>query len=133
MFQLPLPLTQSLRCRGYRHLARDCKWPRRAAVKPVTASEAEGGGSWSSSHAPCARAAQVAMGGTNDPRRRRRRHRSKLPREVDVAITSNVASAIVTCYPQEPDPLAMALCEGTEPPVWVDPMFDELAASLVVS
>jgi hypothetical protein len=31
------------------------------------------------------------------------------------------------------DPLALALCEGAGPPVWVDPMLDELAASLVVS
>ena len=36
----------------------------------------------------------------------------------------------------EPDPLAEALCEGAWPPVWlvsVDPMLDELAASLVAS
>jgi hypothetical protein len=123
-----------LRCRGYRHLARDCKWPRRAAVMPVTALEAQGGGSRSSSHVPCARAEKVVVGGgTNDPRRRCRQRWSKLPREVDVAVTGNVASSTVTCCPQEPDPLAVALCGGTVPPVWVDPMFDELASSLVVS
>jgi len=36
----------------------------------------------------------------------------------------------------EPDPLAEELCEGAGPPIWlvsVDPMLDELAASLVVS
>jgi len=34
---------------------------------------------------------------------------------------------------KESDPLAVALCEGAGPPIWVDPMLDELAASLVVS
>jgi hypothetical protein len=56
-----------LRCRGYRHLARDCKWPRRATVMPVTASEAQGGGSQSSSHVPCARAEKVVVGGHQRP------------------------------------------------------------------
>jgi hypothetical protein len=39
-------------------------------------------------------------------------------------------------YFLEPDPLAEALCEGARPLAWVfsiDPMLDELAASLVAS
>ena len=51
-----------LRCHGYRHLARECKWLRRAAT---TMSEARGGGSRPSLYAPHGgsdRAAQVAMG-----------------------------------------------------------------------
>jgi hypothetical protein len=56
----------------------------------------------------------------------------KLLQEVDVVVTGNVASAIVCC-PQKPHPLTVALFEGTEPHVWVGPMFDELAASLIVS
>jgi hypothetical protein len=31
------------------------------------------------------------------------------------------------------DPLMLALCDGAGPPIWVDPMLDELAASLVAS
>jgi hypothetical protein len=100
----------------------------------VTALEAGGGGSGPPSHAPCGgsdRAARVAVGGTNGSRlRRRQRRRSKLPEEIDIAVMGNVASSSVTCCPQEPDPLVLALCEGTKPPVWVDPMFDELTASL---
>jgi hypothetical protein len=70
-------------------------------------------------------------GGTNSSRLRRRRQQwSKLPEEIDVAVMGNIASSSVTCCPQELDPLVLALCEGTKPPVWVDLMFDELAASL---
>jgi hypothetical protein len=120
-----------LRCRGYRHIARDCKWPRQAMVM---APEAGGGGSRPPSDAPCGgsdRATWVAVGGTNGSRlRRRRRWRSKLPEEIDIVVMGNVASSSVTCCPQESDPLVLALCEGTKPPVWVDPMFDELTASL---
>jgi hypothetical protein len=58
------------------------------------------------------------------------RRRSKLLEEINIVVMGNVASSPVTCCPQEPDPLVLALCEGTKPPVWVDPMFNELAASL---
>ena len=45
------------------------------------------------------------------------------------------ASTVARCF-LEPDPLVEALCEGTGPPAWVasvDPMLDELAASLIAS
>jgi hypothetical protein len=110
----------SWRCRGYRHLASDCKWPRRAG-------DGVRGRGWGLTvllaRALCQSRTKWLWGAP----------RPSSSREVDVAVTGNVASATVTCCPQEPDPLAVALCEGTEPPVWVDPMFDELAASLVVS
>lgn len=40
--------------------------------------------------------------------------------------------AATRCFP-ELDPLVAMLCEGAGPPAWVDPMLDELAASLVMS
>lgn len=43
------------------------------------------------------------------------------------------ASAVAaSCFP-EPDPLALELCAGAGPLTWVDPMLEELTASLVVS
>jgi hypothetical protein len=50
-------------------------------------------------------------------------------------VDNTAASTVARCF-LKPDPLAMALCEGTGPPAWVtsiDPMLDELVASLVVS
>jgi hypothetical protein len=41
-----------------------------------------------------------------------------------------VADAL--CFP-EPDPLVLELCASSETPAWVDPMLEELAASLVVN
>jgi hypothetical protein len=65
-------------------------------------------------------------GGANSARRRCRRRRSKLLRKVNAVGPLDYADNIV-------DPLALALCEGARSPIWVDPMLDELNASLVVS
>ena len=76
------PVATALSALSRRHLARDCKWPRRAAT----------------------------MGS-----------------EADVA-----TSTAARCS-HESDLLTVVLCEGAGPPVWVDPMLEELAASLVMS
>jgi len=39
-------------------------------------------------------------------------------------------SSTIACCPLELDPLDVVLCEGTGTPTWVDPMLDELDASL---
>jgi hypothetical protein len=44
--------------------------------------------------------------------------------------TDNAAAAH---YSPEPDPLVLELCTGEGPPSWVDPMLEELAASLVLT
>jgi hypothetical protein len=44
---------------------------------------------------------------------------------------NGVVSAAVHCFP-EPDYL-LELCASVGPPTWVDPMLEELVASLVVS
>jgi hypothetical protein len=46
-----------------------------------------------------------------------------------IAMTTDCADNAATSA----DPLAVSLCEDSGPPVWVDPMLDELAASLVAS
>jgi hypothetical protein len=48
----------------------------------------------------------------------------------DNAATS--ATDIAWYFP-EPDPLVVELCTYVGPPAWVNPMLEELAASLVVS
>ena len=122
-----------LRYHSYRHLARDYRWPRRAAASTSEVGVAAHG-------PPCTRhmvaptePRRWLWGGTNGFRRRRRRCRSKLPREIYIATTGNVATSTIARCSQESDPLVVALREGARPPVWVDPMLDELAASLVVS
>ena len=75
----------------------------------------------------------MAVGGTNGLHQRRQRRQSKLPREINIASTGNVATSTVARCSQESGPLMVALYEGTGPPIWVDPMLDELIASLVVS
>lgn len=45
----------------------------------------------------------------------------------------NDATAAAACYFPEPDMLALELCVCAGPPVWVDLMLEELAASLVMS
>ena len=74
--------------------------------------------------------------GTDSTCRRRRRW-SKPARDISRGTPADNAtsSATILCF-LEPDPLALALCASTGPPVWVgsfDPMLEELAASLVVS
>jgi hypothetical protein len=69
------------------------------------------------------------VGGANGIRRRRWRCRSKLPREINIAVTLDYADNAATSV----DPLALVLRECAGPPVWIDPMLDEIAASLVAS
>jgi hypothetical protein len=76
---------------------------------------ARGDGSWPSLHALDG-AAQMAAGGTNGIRRRRRRCRSKLPREIINAAINNVATSIAARCSHESDPLAVVLCESAGPP-----------------
>uniref|UniRef100_K3ZDB4 Uncharacterized protein n=1 Tax=Setaria italica TaxID=4555 RepID=K3ZDB4_SETIT len=87
-----------------------------------------GGGPRPSSHAPLCGpvgATKGAVEGANGVRRRRRRHRSKRPRGINIAVTPNYVDNAAT------DPLALEPCEDVGPPIWVDPMLDELAAFLV--
>jgi hypothetical protein len=48
-------------------------------------------------------------------------------------MTDNIAASAATRCSHESDPLVVALCEATGPPIWVNLMLGELAASLVVS
>jgi hypothetical protein len=52
-----------------------------------------------------------------------------MPREINIVVTPDFADNTATST----DPLVLALCEDAGPPIWVDPMLDELAASLVAS
>jgi hypothetical protein len=77
------------------------------------------------------------VGGANCIRRGRRWRRNKLPREINIATTPDYTNNATTstaahCSP-ELAPLAVALGEGAGPHIWVDPMLDKLAASLVTS
>lgn len=47
------------------------------------------------------------------------------------APADNAATYVVAHY--FPDPLVWELCASTGPPVWVEPMLEELVASLIVS
>jgi hypothetical protein len=50
-------------------------------------------------------------------------------REINIVVTPDYADNAATSA----DPLALALREGARPPVWIDPMLDEIAAFLVAS
>jgi hypothetical protein len=80
------------------------------------------------------------VGGAGGKRRRRRRHRTKPKKDistgtiVDIATNAATSTAAVLRF-SELDPLALVLCASTGPPAWVsvDPMLEEITASLVVS
>ena len=50
-----------------------------------------------------------------------------------VDCADHAAPTAAALYFFEPDTLGLELCVSVEAPTWVDPMLDELAASLVVS
>jgi len=64
----------------------------------------------------------------------RHQRRRRLGRLAPAAPTApgEASTAAAACFP-EPDPLVLEPCAGAGPPAWVDPMLEELTASLVVS
>jgi hypothetical protein len=49
------------------------------------------------------------------------------------ALADFADNAAAAHYSPEPDPLVLELCAGEGPPWWVDPMLEELVASLVLT
>jgi hypothetical protein len=79
---------------------------------------------------------QGGVVGASRTRRRRWRRWSRLARDVSLGAPTdyddNATAAACCLFASEPDPLALELCECS-PPAWVDPMVEELTASLGVS
>jgi hypothetical protein len=139
-----------LRCHGFGHLARNYKQPKstlKGGGLPRHSARADNPPA--SQHAPRGSpptsdgTAQGGVGCADGSRRRWRRHRRHRGQAAtDISMGAPVdytgdasASTAARCF-LEPDPLAEALCVGAGPPaglVLIDPMLDELAASLVVS
>ena len=68
---------------------------------------------------------------SGDQRHQRRRRLGRLARAAPTA-PGEASTAAAACFP-EPDPLVLEPCAGAGPPAWVDPMLEELTASLVAT
>ena len=70
-------------------------------------------------------------------RRRRRRRRSLLAGDVSMGASADFSdctdNATTAYISPMPDPLELELCAGEGPPAWVDPMLEELVASLATT
>ncbi|KAG2581962.1 hypothetical protein PVAP13_6KG082035 [Panicum virgatum] len=64
---------------------------------------------------------------------RRRRRRGDVSMGAPADFSDNTDSATVSYLSPMPDPLELELCAGEGPLAWVDPMLEELVASLVLT
>ena len=82
-------------------------------------------------------AVRGAATGAGRIRRRRRRCRCMPAGDVSMGapadFSDNTDSATTAYLSPMPDPLELELCAGEGPPVWVDPMLEELVVSLVLT
>ena len=130
-----------LRCRGFRHLAKNYRRPRPASTSaakdanlPWYSARDNPPASQHAPHGDAEGAAQGAVGGASRGRRRQCRRRTKPKKNIDKGAPAdhadNIATAATLRFPK-PDALALA-----RPPAWVisvHPMREELVASLVMS